>query len=241
MRAVVLGATGATGSHLTATLLQRESVWSSVVVVARRRLEELPSEYALDVHALERAGRLVQRVGDFAALIMDHTVFSGADTVFCTVGSTRKQAGSASNFRQVDLEYVASSAASAKTAGVPHFALLTSQGANAGALNSDSILCHGLLYMHVKGAAEEAVKSQAFQRTTIYRPGMLDRGGHDARSWAEGLIVKLLPSTHVRTVARAMVARAEDAGQSSLLGQELTAHVEMLDTAEIRAAAEALR
>lgn len=230
MRAVVLGATGATGSHLTATLLQREAVWSSVVVVARRRLEELPSEYALDVHAVERAGRLVQRIGDFAALIMDHDVFSGADTVFCTMGSTRKAAGSASNFRRVDLEYVASSAASAKAAGVPHFALLTSQGANAGALNSDSILCHGLLYIHVKGAA---LKSQAFQRTTIYRPGLLDRGGHDARSWAEGLAVMLLPSTHVRTVARAMVAREEDAGQSS--------GVETLDTAAIRAAAEALR
>ena len=81
--------------------------------------------------------------------------FQGADTVFCTLGTTRavgtrllpaqrispsltkllplcracKAAGSAAGFKKVDLEWVAEAAKLAKQNGVPHFSLLTAQGA----------------------------------------------------------------------------------------------------------------
>lgn len=47
--------------------------------------------------------------------------FKGHDVVFCTVGSTRAQAGSAKAFHKIDFGVVDDSAKAAKEAGVPHF------------------------------------------------------------------------------------------------------------------------
>jgi len=60
----------------------------------------------------------------------------------------------------VDLGYVKEAAKLAKEAGVPHFSLLTAQGANPRAWASNFILLHGLLYLNTKGQAEEFVKAQ---------------------------------------------------------------------------------
>ncbi len=62
--------------------------------------------------------------------------------------------------------------------------------------------------MHIKGAAEQAVIARRFPQTAVFRPGMLDRGAA-ARRWAESVAGKLLPSTHVADVARAMIVTAE--------------------------------
>jgi oxidoreductase len=166
------------------------------------------------------------------ALEAQSSAFAGADAVFCTLGSTRAAAGSAAAFRTVDLDYVDKAAAAARAARVPHFSLLTAQGARAGVWHSEWQLFHGrapsrrvlprgptsradahsaprrLLYMHIKGAAEQAVIARRFPQTAVFRPGMLDRGAA-ARRWAESVAGKLLPSTHVADVARAMIATAE--------------------------------
>ena len=55
--------------------------------------------------------------------------------------------------------------------------------------------------------AEEAVKAQGFARVSIFRPGTLDRG-QNAR-WNERLASRLLTTTPVKDVARAMVLDAE--------------------------------
>lgn len=60
-------------------------------------------------------------------------------------------AGSADAFRKVDYDYVAKSAELAKKANVPHFSLVTAQGANGNVWASDIKLFHGLLYTQTKG------------------------------------------------------------------------------------------
>jgi oxidoreductase len=69
--------------------------------------------------------------------------FAGADVVFCTLGTTRSAAGSAANMKRVDVDYVDKAAAAAKAANVPHFSLLTSQGANKNVWYSEHKLFHG--------------------------------------------------------------------------------------------------
>ena len=133
--------------------------------------------------------------------------FAGADAVFCTLGTTRGAAGSAAAMRRVDLEYVDSAAAAARAASVPHFALLTAQGARADVWYSELRMFHPLFYMHLKGAAEAAVQARGFSRTSVFRPGMLDRG--DAARFGEAVALKLLPATHVADVARAMIVAVE--------------------------------
>ena len=136
------------------------------------------------------------------------SAFAGAEAVFCTLGTTRAAAGSAAAYRRVDLEYVDKAAAAAKAAQVPQFLLLTAKGANARVWSSDAALLHGLLYMHLKGAAEEAAAARKFEHFSAFRPGMLDRG-LASRAWGEWLALRVLPSTHVADVARAMIATAK--------------------------------
>jgi oxidoreductase len=132
---------------------------------------------------------------------------SGIDSVFCALGTTRAAAGSASSFKQVDFEYVAAAARAAKAADIPHFSLVSAQGANPRVWASDFKAFHGLLYAHTKGAAEEAVKGQNFAYTTIIRPGLLDRGDK-ARS-LEKFIANIVPNVSVERVAMVMQADAE--------------------------------
>lgn len=65
-----------------------------------------------------------------------------------------------------------------KRAGIPHFSLLTSKGADAGMWANDWKISHGLLYLKVKGDAEQSVLDLKFPRTSIFRPGFLARDGN---------------------------------------------------------------
>lgn len=77
--------------------------------------------------------------------------FEGAHTVFCALGTTRADAGSADAFRKVDLDFVAKSAKIAKEKNVPHYSLLTSHGANPNLYANDWMIMQIFLYMKVKG------------------------------------------------------------------------------------------
>lgn len=93
LKAVVTGGTGAIGKHLVAELLQ-DTKWSRVVTVGRKRVE-LSESYGADVAVAERTGKLVQHVIDMDKLDEHASLFDGHDASFCTLGTTRGDAGSA--------------------------------------------------------------------------------------------------------------------------------------------------
>eukprot|EP00882_Tetradesmus_deserticola_P001979 GHRQ01002121.1.p1 GENE.GHRQ01002121.1~~GHRQ01002121.1.p1 ORF type:complete len:278 (+),score=130.78 GHRQ01002121.1:147-980(+) len=198
MSALVLGGTGAVGSHIVQQLLASDQ-WSKVITVGRRQVA-LPTDQP-------GASKLQQVVVDMDALQgQAGASFSGVDAVFCALGTTRADAGSAEVFKKVDHEYVAAAAAAAAAARVPWFGLVSAQGANAAMPASDWKLLHPLLYTRTKGLAEAAVKGQGFARAAIFRPGMLDRG--DKARAIEKWFAPLTGAIPVADVARAMVADA---------------------------------
>lgn len=200
MTAVVLGATGAIGRELVGQLLVSGN-WSKVITVGRREVQ-LPAGYTNFKAELQQAVVNMDTLEE-----QGKALFQGADTIFCALGTTRKDAGSAENFKKVDYEYVAKSAAAAKAAGVPHYCLVSAQGANAGLWASDLKPFHGLLYAKTKGMAEQAVISQSFPRVSIFRPGMLERG--DVARPGEKIFSKVMNSIPVADVARVMILDAE--------------------------------
>lgn len=66
-------------------------------------------------------------------------------------GIGAQAAGSAEAFKKVDLHYVEAAARAAAAAGVPHFSLVSAQGARPGLWASDLKPFHGLLYAKTKG------------------------------------------------------------------------------------------
>lgn len=163
----------------------------------------------MDQKAEEESGRLEQHVIDFENLSTE-TVgeqFKDKDVFFCTLGTTRRAAGSAAAFKHVDYDYVVNCAKIAKEANIHHMSLVSSQGASASSF---------LLYLKTKGQVENALKDMQFQNTSIFRPGVLDRG--NKKRFVEKMASWVMSTIPVGTVAKALVKDAENYARSKKSG-----------------------
>ncbi|KAF5386394.1 hypothetical protein D9757_006695 [Collybiopsis confluens] len=153
--ALIIGATGQTGRHLLNQLLA-SSHFSSVSEYGRRLTD-------LDSNANGKE-KLEQKVIDFEKL--DDGMKDGKwDVVFITLGTTRRNAGSAEAFEKIDREYVVNAARAAKSIDKPQRLVYLSSGV----ANTNS----SFLYSRSKGLTESELASLGYQDTISFRPGML--------------------------------------------------------------------
>lgn len=156
--AILIGATGLVGQTLLAILAQD---YAKVTVIARRK----PSTIApnIDAHVLK----------DFAGLkdLLATLALDANTDAFSCLGTTRKAAGSAERFRQIDYGYNLAFAQACRAQGVEWFFLLSAMNANASS---------PLLYPRVKGELEQAVQTLGFADVVMFRPSLL-LGQHDDR------------------------------------------------------------
>jgi uncharacterized protein YbjT (DUF2867 family) len=156
IRLLVVGATGAVGQAVLDLALADARV-SSVTALTRR---------ALPPHA-----KLANPVVDFDQLDPQAPHWH-ADAVICTLGTTRRIAGSDEAFAKVDRDLPALVARLAHQGGASRFALNTSLGADARS---------GNLYLRVKGQAEQLVEQVGYASLTIVRPSLIDTARADKR------------------------------------------------------------
>ena len=95
--AVVIGATGATGTSLVEQLL-RSNEWGKVTIIHRREL----STDQMQLNA-DQLSKLTQHTVDMEQLTNDDTIelFKQHDVTFCTLGTTREIAKTAEQWRKV--------------------------------------------------------------------------------------------------------------------------------------------
>jgi uncharacterized protein YbjT (DUF2867 family) len=95
----------------------------------------------------------------------DAIAASNARVLVCALGTTWRNAGKdEAAFRAVDHDLVLDCGRAAKAAGIPHFILISSAGANR----------HGRSrYLRVKAEAEDALIKLGLKRLDILRPGLL--------------------------------------------------------------------
>ncbi len=86
------------------------------------------------------------------------------DLAYCCLGSTIKKAGSKAAFEKIDLHYVTSFAALAKSHQCDRLAVISSVGAKAGNNN---------FYLDTKGRMEDALIAKKWATLWIIRPGLL--------------------------------------------------------------------
>ncbi|CAI5723587.1 unnamed protein product [Hyaloperonospora brassicae] len=201
--ALVIGSTGAVGRDLVAELVS-SSRCTKVIALTRRDIpESMWTSVFPSMDCAVAAKKLTVRKVDFDRLSdSDLAATDKVDAVFSCLGTTRKDAGSGEAFRKVDLKYVHQVAELAKTAGVPYFGLLTSQGAN-----KDS----WFLYPQTKGEVEDKVQQLQFDRWSVFRPGMLQRG--DLLRGTERMFGWMIPGISVKAVAKAMVHDYENGNE----------------------------
>lgn len=151
MKALVIGATGATGKDLVKQLLN-DPDYEEVNVFVRKPLEtENPKlkDHLVDFDKPEEWRDLVQ-----------------GDVAFSCLGTTLKNAGSKEAQRKVDYDYQYNFAKTAKENGVEDYILVSSYGASPKSK---------IFYSKMKGDLEESVKNLHFNKITIFQPGMLER------------------------------------------------------------------
>jgi len=195
--AIILGATGLVGSHITELLLKDKRY--SLVKIFHRRSTGINHK------------KLEEHIIDFDSLNSWKELLTG-DELYSAMGTTIKKAGSKDIQYKIDVTYPLKAAEAAAENGVKKYSLVSSAGADK---NSR------LFYPRIKGELEEAVKDLSFDLLSIMRPSVLDgdrnenRMGETFGIMAMNILGKIpgvskYRPIHARTVAKGMINSLND-------------------------------
>lgn len=155
MKALIIGATGATGKDLVSVLL-KDPAYTRVVIFVRR-----PG----NIHH----PKLEEVITDFDKLEAMAASITG-DVWFSCLGTTLKSAGSKEKQWQIDYEIPLKFAEIARRNGVPKAVLLSAYGASSASR---------VFYSKMKGRLEEEISGLGFPTCILFRPGLLLRKDTD--------------------------------------------------------------
>ena len=166
MKALIIGATGATGKDLVTQLLA-DDTYSEVHCFVRKPL------------ALSHP-KLHTHVVDFETPEAWADLLRG-DVAFSCLGTTLAVAGSKEAQWRVDYDYQYNFAEHCHQNGVPTFVLISAAGAKA---------VSKLFYNRMKGQLEDAVKALSFPSLLLFQPSILIRSNSDRNG--ENFTVKVI-------------------------------------------------
>ncbi|MCK7589390.1 NAD-dependent epimerase/dehydratase family protein [Subsaxibacter sp. CAU 1640] len=193
--AIILGATGLTGSHLLQLLLDDER-YARIIVFGRKTCgvgHSKLTEHIVNVLHLENQQELFQ-----------------ADEVFCCIGTTKAKTPNKDIYTKIDYGIPTAAAKLCKENGIETFMVISALGAKKKSK---------IFYNRVKGKMEEAVLSFNIKNTYILQPSLIS-GERDEKRIGES-IMKFLMSMlkpllrfgdleryrpiHPKTIAKCMV------------------------------------
>ncbi|WP_347053557.1 NAD(P)H-binding protein [Flavobacterium olei] len=166
MKALVIGATGATGKFLLDELIQDDNYTAITIFVRRPTGRSHP--------------KLVEHVIDFSQLSQYSEYITG-DVLFSCLGTTINDAGSQPRQWEVDYGIPVGFTKIARDNRVNSVVLVSSSGASPKSR---------VFYSRMKGELESAITTMGFGQFIIFRPGLLVRKG--SKRTNEKILVKLL-------------------------------------------------
>jgi len=188
--AIILGATGLTGSILLQRLLDDDSI--SAIKLFARSSSNVKSpkvkEYLIDMFQLEKE--------------TEH--FTG-DVVFCCIGTTKSKTPDKETYKKIDYGIPVTAATLAKRNSISTFIVISALGANPES---------SVFYNKVKGEMERDVLQQNISETYILQPSLIG-GDRDEKRMGEAiaqffaktvsfLIPKKYKMIEPETIAKAM-------------------------------------
>jgi uncharacterized protein YbjT (DUF2867 family) len=170
--AIILGATGLTGSLLLRRLIADDSY--STIKLFSRRTTGNPSP------------KIKEFIGDILQLEQFKNDFT-ADVVYCCVGTTSAKTKDRVIYKAIDFGIPFTAAKLAKENSIPTFLVISSMGANTRSK---------IFYSRTKGEMEQAVLDQKIPHTYILRPSLIlgDRNESRMAENAGAFIMKLAGS-----------------------------------------------
>lgn len=165
MKAIVIGATGATGKELVQALLADEKI-ELVKILVRSAIDFSHPKLEVKVIDFEELDRYKEWIQ--------------ADCAFSCLGTTLKIAGSKEAQWKIDYDYQYQFAKLCAENQVNTFILLSAQNANSKS---------SMFYPKMKGQLDDAVMKLNFKRLLIFRPSLLIRPNSDRMGEKLGVAV----------------------------------------------------
>lgn len=194
--AIILGATGLTGSHLLKLLLEDET-FSKVVVFTRR-------ETGIKQPKLE------EHIIDLLQLDNYKELFKG-DVVFCCIGTTKAKTPNKKAYKAIDYGIPVTAAKLAKQNNIDTYLVISAMGASE---------TSKVFYNKLKGEMEREVLAQKIAHTYLLQPSLIvgerseKRGGEKFAEVIMRTFGFLIPEKYKmiqgKTIAKAMVEIAKN-------------------------------
>lgn len=150
-KVVMIGATGAVGTEAVRSLVAMEEV-GSLILFGRREFSTI------------RHPKIAQHLVD----VLDPQTYArhlaGAGVAICTLGVGQPSKVAKDDFLRIDRDAVLAFGQACKEAGVSHFQLLSSVGANARSAS---------FFLRAKGQLEEGLGALDFDRLSLFHPSMI--------------------------------------------------------------------
>jgi uncharacterized protein YbjT (DUF2867 family) len=198
-KVVLIGATGAVGSNVLATLLGDPAV-AAVTTFGRRTAAVADAP----------PGRLVQHVADMADPAQYRDLLAGHTAAVCTLGVGQPSKMARDEVRRIEVDYVIAFAEACRAADVARFSLMTSAGADARSR---------FYYLRMKGELEARVAALGFRRVSLFRPSML-LTPENRYGLSQGILLALWPKVDflfAGSTRRYRGIRVEDLGRAIAL------------------------
>lgn len=192
--AIILGATGLTGSILLEKLLH-DARYQTIKLFSRKEIKGLPS-------------KVTQFVGDLLRLEDFKDDFI-ADEVFCCIGTTAKKTPDKGLYRKIDMGIPVTAAKLSKANGIATFIVISALGADAKSR---------VFYNKTKGEMEQAVLAENIARTYILHPSIIGGARNEKRLGEQiGLLLfKWIQPLFFGALKKYRITPAEDIAQTMI-------------------------
>ena len=155
--AIILGATGLTGSILLEKLIHDER-YKTIKLFSRKEIDGLPS-------------KVNQYVGNLFELENFKADFTG-DEVYCCIGTTAKKTPDKALYTAIDYGIPVATAKLSKENGIHTFLVVSALGANAKS---------SIFYTKTKGEMERDVLLEQIENTFILQPSIIEGKRNEQR------------------------------------------------------------
>ncbi|MFD2541477.1 NAD(P)H-binding protein [Lacinutrix gracilariae] len=206
--AIILGATGLTGSILLQKLLEDDR-YQSIKLFSRSKIEGLPS-------------KVTQYIGDLLKL-EDFKAKFIADEVYCCIGTTAKKTPDKTQYKKIDYGIPVTAAKLAKANNIDTFLVISAMGANK---NST------VFYNKTKGEMEQDVLQYNIKNTFILRPSLIGGNRKESRILEKIALAvfKIIQPLFIGKLKQYKIIEPNDIAQAMLHLANSASHAEVILT-----------
>lgn len=190
--AIVLGATGLTGSLLLQLLIEDER-YELIKLFSRKKIEGFP----------KKVNQFIGNVIELENFKNDFT----ADEVYCCIGTTAKKTPNRETYKSIDFGIPVAAATLSKENNINSFLVVSALGAN---VNSS------IFYNRTKGEMERDVLQQKIENTYILQPSIIGGNRNETRIGEKiGLaIFKIIQPLFMGKLKKYKIIEAEEIAQA---------------------------